>query len=162
MDSTFSEKQEQKEHSHKSVHLHLAHSYSLYFFGLLFGLIFDFIFPLRLFSSGVSTFFGITLIIFSSILILWAQKISHPFYIDNVLEGRLFHKGPYRFTKSPTHLGLALLVIGFGFLINAFFVIIFTILAFITSKVTYLRKRELFLEKNFGEAYKEYKKSVHL
>jgi protein-S-isoprenylcysteine O-methyltransferase Ste14 len=71
-----------------------------------------------------------------------------------------FCRGPYCYTRSPTHFGLFLLIIGFGFVLNAFFVVLFTFFCFLITKITFVKKQEKLLEEKYGTAYTEYKKSV--
>ena len=73
-----------------------------------------------------------------------------------------FCQGPYCYTRTPTHWGLFFLVLGFGILVNAFFVVVTTIVSFIVSKFIFLRRGEAILAKKYGTPYLEYKKQVKL
>ncbi|MCE9585275.1 hypothetical protein K8Q94_01470 [Candidatus Nomurabacteria bacterium] len=140
-----------------STHKVLAHSYLFYFMSFLLGIFLDFIFPIKVFTKDGSLYFGIFLIFISSLLILWAQKTSRNLDVsisDN------FKKGPYRYMRGPTHLGLTSLFVGFGILINGTFVILFTLIAFLITKRTFLKKQEMLLEKKYGDIYARYKNLV--
>src|SRR3989344_2477675 len=95
------------------VHKILAHSYTLYFFLFLVGVYLDFIFPFEIFTNSIWVSTGILLLIFSTILIIWAQKTSRNLDIQNIRK-ETFYQGPYRYARSPTHWGLFLLMFGFG------------------------------------------------
>lgn len=143
----------------KSVHLILAYSYLFYFTALLFGILFDFLFPRKLFTESVMTPIGFIFLILASFLIIWAQMSSRNFN-DNDLTKDAFRNGPYSFVRMPTHLGLFLLILGFGMVVNATFVILFSILSFLAAKLFFVRKEESILENQYGNQYLEYKKSV--
>lgn len=58
------------------------------------------------------------------------------------------------------HWGLFILMLGFGILINAIFVILFSIVSFVVAKFIFLKKEENILAGKYGAPYMEYKKSV--
>lgn len=151
------------ENPHKNkVHGILAHSYSLYFLFLLIGMSFDGIFKLQLFTDSISMMFGSILLMSSTLLIVWAQKSSRNLGEKDTIRKSSFMKGPYVITRSPTHWGLFFLILGFGILMNATFIVFFTIISFILTKIFFLHKQEKILEKKYGKPYLEYKESVWL
>ena len=153
---------EQNKYLHKNkVHHILAHSYSFYFLLFIIGVFLDLIFNVQFFESPVLLPVGFVLLVLASLLIFWAQKSSHKLKIEN-LSKETFCRGPYCYTRSPTHWGLFLLMLSFGFITNAFFVIVFTVVSFFITKFVFVKKQESILEEKYGEAYKEYKKSVRL
>ncbi|MEI8174562.1 MAG: methyltransferase [bacterium] len=143
------------------VHKILAHSYTMYFILFLIGVCLDFIFKIKIFSSSIMVPIGIVFLIFSTFLIIWAQKTSRNLDIDN-LSKEIFSKGPYRLTRSPTHWGLFFLMLGFGIVANAVFVVLTTLISFLISRLVFLDKQEDVLALKYGEHYLEYKKSVKL
>lgn len=143
------------------VHGVLANSYSLYFILFLMGIFFDIICPIKILQYSFSPSFGLLFIIIGSGLIYWAQKTSRNLKKEEITKDT-FYKGPYRFSRSPTHWGLFFLMAGFGIMVNAFFVILFVFVAFFISKLIFLRKEEIILVKKYGEPYLKYKKSVRL
>ncbi len=142
-----------------SVHSVLAHSYTVYFLAFLSGLFLDFIFPFDLFKQSISVPIGLILIVLASLLILWAQRTSSQLKVDQV-SYKSFHKGPYRFSRIPTQLGLSILMLGFGILTNAVFIIFFTIISFIIAKFFFSRKASSILADKYGAPYLKYKKLV--
>ncbi len=143
------------------IHTILAHSYSFYFIAFLVGLFFDFIFKFKIFTHPIVILIGFILIIFSSILIFWAQNTSRNLK-SKILTKDDFLIGPYRFSRSPTHWGLTFLMLGFGFLVNGFFVIFLTIISFFITKFIPLKEEEAILAQKYGEPYLEYKKLVRV
>ena len=141
------------------VHRILAHSYSLYFILFLIGFLLDILYPIKIFESNVIKYFGFLLLLFASYLIFWAQKTSRNLNKENLTMDS-FRRGPYYFTRSPTHLGIFLLIIGFGMVANTIFVIFFSVVAFFVTKLVFLKEQEMLLEERYGEPYREYKKIV--
>lgn len=145
---------------HKNtVHKVLAHSYLFYFILLLVGLFLDFIFPIKIFWNSALPLLGIIFLFIGTFLIIWAQSVSRHLKKDNISK-ETFCQGPYSFTRSPTHLGLFVLTLGFGFTINGLFIVIFSVISFIFTKAIFLKKEEKILSEKYGIPYLEYKKSV--
>jgi len=148
-----------------SVHNILAHSYSFYFIMFLFGIVLEFSHPIKSFNVQSVSSIGVFLLVISSVLIFWAQKTSRNLKKVRVLNeahSDNFLKGPYRFSRRPTHLGLFLLMLGYGITTNSFWIILFACLSFVFTKYIFVRKEENILEKKYGEHYSKYKKIVNL
>ena len=142
-----------------SVHRVLAHSYSMYFILFLIGLFLDFMNDFKIFNNPSIIFVGILFLIFGTFLVLWAQRTSRHLEKENISK-ETFSKGPYRFTRTPTNFGLLFLMVGFGLITNAAFVILFAVISFIFAKIVFLNKQEQILSEKYGAPYLEYKKSV--
>lgn len=142
-----------------NVHIVLAYSYSIYLLLFLLGIFFDLVFGFKILNLPLLAPIGMALILLATGLIYWAQRTSRNLKIEN-LKKESFCKGPYCLTRTPTHWGLFLLILGFGLTINALFIIIFAIVSFVFTKLTYIKKEEKMLEKKYGAPYLEYKKSV--
>ena len=155
------EQKENKEQNKSKVHIVLAHSYSVYLILFLVGTCFDIIFKLKIVNFPFSALIGAGFIFFASLLIFWAQKTSRNLQKENLTK-ESFSKGPYFFVRNPTYLGLFFLLIGFGIIANVIFIIITTIISVILTKFIYLKKEEELLEKKYGEPYREYKKAVKI
>ncbi len=141
------------------VHFVLSHSYLVFLFAVVFGVIFDMIIPLKFFSNNIFQYFGLTFIIIGTAIVYWAQTSS------NILKNKRdkekldlgFAYGPYKYSRSPTHLGLFIMTFGLALIINSTFTMLFTILAYILTKLIYLKREEKLLEKKYGEEYCNYK-----
>lgn len=143
------------------VHRILAHSYSVYFLFFLIGVVLNIVFNWKIFSDGWPTMVGATMLAFATLLILWAQHTSRNLNRGNISK-ETFCRGPYCYTRSPTHWGLFLLMLGFGLVVNSFFVVLFTALAFLLTRLIFLAKEEQALVEKYGEPYREYQKTVKL
>ena len=147
------------EHKH-AVHHVLAQSYYLFLLFFLLGIIFDFIFPINIFKDSTMMPIGFYFIILSSILILWSQRAERNFRSVENVNKETFCFGPYCYTRNPIHWGLFLLMLGFGIMTNAFFIIFFTLFSLAVIKFLFIKKEELILTKKYGAPYIEYKKLV--
>lgn len=148
-----------KKHPQHVVHKTLAQSYFTYFLLLILGVLLDLFFPIRVFHNTIMISVGFVLLVFATFLIIWAQHTSRKLDIQNLTK-ESFCKGPYCYTRTPTNYGLLFLVLGFGFILNAFSVIVFTIVAFVIARLGFLKKQEKILADRYGQAYQEYKKIV--
>ena len=105
---------------------------------------------------------GLLLIFFSPALILWSQYSIKKFVErEQKKEGdRVFYIGPYKYTRNPTYLGLALLTLGFSFISSSFLMLIGTIISFHVVNFTVVKKEEELMHKKYGEEYSSYKSQV--
>lgn len=148
------------------VHTVLGHSYLVYFVTFMIGLLIDTKWALH-FDAPFLMPVGFVLLFLGPLLILWAQHTSHALAVKQI-EGSTetrthdFFHGPYVFTRSPTHMGLFLMIIGLGFLFNSVSIVTTTVVAFILTRVFFLSKEESLLEEKYGDEYREYKKQVKL
>jgi protein-S-isoprenylcysteine O-methyltransferase Ste14 len=143
----------------QSVHKVLATSYLTYFLLCSLGLFLGIFFPLH-FSVPNSLTFAVICFGLGPALMIWAQYTSHRFEIIKQKTGELhFSKGPYRYLRNPTHLGLVILVLGYAFATETAMLFATTGLAYIISNF-FFRRHEQILEFRYGEPYKNYKSSV--
>jgi len=142
-----------------SVHHILAHSYLFYFVAFLLGMFFDFMFPLELFSQYDLSILGIVFLAVGTVLVVWAQRSTMHLKRENMTKDT-FCNGPYRYTRSPTNYGIFLSLLGFGFIMNASFIIIFSCISLLVTKFIFIKKEEEILTSKYGAPYVEYKSSV--
>ncbi len=143
----------------QSVHRVLATSYLTYFLLCSFGLCLSIFFPIKFSVPNASTF-GVFCFVAGPLLIVWAQITSHIFEKVKQQTGQLcFNKGPYRYLRNPTQLGLVILVLGYAFASGTAMLFLTAGLAYIVSNV-FFRKHESILENKYGDVYKKYKESV--
>jgi protein-S-isoprenylcysteine O-methyltransferase Ste14 len=145
--------------SKNAVHYVLAHSYSFYFLMFLLGVFMNIFYPIRIFESYYMSTTGFVILVLGTVLIVWAQNTSRDLNTTN-LSKDIFYQGPYRYTRGPTHLGLFLLILGFGIIANSVYIVIFSIISFLVGKFFFLKKEEEILATKYGTPYIEYKKIV--
>ena len=68
--------------------------------------------------------------------------------------------GPYKITRNPMYLGLVLLVVGSGFVLNSVWPILMAVPVLLLLRNAVILKEEQYLERKFGAAYTDYKARV--
>ena len=72
----------------------------------------------------------------------------------------LVEHGPYRVSRHPMYLGLAVLSLGVCFLWNALWPVLLLPVAVVVLDRTIIVAEELYLEQRFGDQYRRYKERV--
>lgn len=73
---------------------------------------------------------------------------------------KIVRRGPFKLTRNPMYLSLALLMAAIAFLGNAFSFVIMTIIFMVIIDRGVIRPEETYLLKKFGDEYREYQSSV--
>lgn len=146
------------------IHVVLGHSYLFSFFGLLVGLFIDVFWKYRL-DGSTFTSVGLIFLMVGSILIFWAQNTSRK--TKNIRHGKEvthdnFFVGPYIFTRSPTHMGIAIMMLGLGLVMNSASIVITALLSYLITRYLFVQEEERLLARKYGDAYRIYKKKVPL
>lgn len=145
------------------IHVILGHSYLFHFVFLCIGFILDTLYPLSFKSPQVAEYIGLVFVVLGTLLMTWSQQSSkkslHERHETNPSMMAFFH-GPYSFLRSPTQIGLCMMITGLGLVLNAVFITLTAITAFILSKFIFVKKQEKVLESSYGHTYKEYKAKV--
>ena len=153
-------------HKQGSVHHVLAQSYFLFFVAVLVGFFMNVFFPIKINAENPPVMYGAILILIGTWIVVWAQKTSRKGAKDRFEKDTLTHhhffQGPYKYFRSPTHVGLTFLVFGYGLLANSFFIILSTVVFSIISKIVYIKREEKILEEKYGQPYSDYKKKVKM
>lgn len=145
----------------RSVHRVLAHSYFTTLGFFLLGAALDIFFGWKIMDEEIIGPAGLGFLVAGTALVFWAQYSSHKFVKENITSDS-FRRGPYRFTRNPTHWGLFLVLLGFGLAWNALFVIIFTVISLFVTKTIFLKQEEAILAEKYGAPYLEYKQATRL
>ncbi len=144
------------------IHFILSHSYVVFFIAVILGSIFHIYFNLYIFSGILYPYIGFMLIILGSLLIYISQQASAG--LKKTKEGGLttadFEQGPYKYSRNPTHIGMTVMTLGLGLLLNSFFMVFFILCASVITKQIFLKEEEILLEQKYGQAYSDYKKKV--
>ena len=68
--------------------------------------------------------------------------------------------GPYRFTRNPMYVGMALLSVACGLLLNTWWPMLLTVPALIAVQRFVIVREEAYLRRRFGAEYEEYTRRV--
>ena len=144
------------------IHLTLSYSYTVFLVAVVIGAIFHSVFNFQIITNPVNPYVGFILIILGSLLIYWAQNSTkaNSKWVGKTITEDYFKSGPYKYSRSPTHFGLFIMTLGLGLLFSSFFVILFVTLAYIFTKIFFLKKEETILEKKYGQVYTDYKNKL--
>lgn len=144
------------------VHHILFHSYFVSFFAIILGVIVDRLMPISIFPIPSITYqyFWVGMIILGSLLIYWAQSSSSTLKNKENRDLNFFLRGPYKYTRNPTNLGVTIMALSFGFLINSFFSVVFIIITHLISKFVFIKKQDSILEERYGDVFRSYKEKV--
>ncbi len=157
---------ETKEESFRGevVHLILSHSYTVFLLAVILGVILDVFIPINIFNNYVYQYVGFAMIVLGSILIYWAQSTTRSTKKEEVqkqdMKVREFARGPYKYSRNPTYIGITIMTLGLGFLINSVFSVVLVLIASLITKFIFIKKEEILLEQKYGEDYCNYKKKV--
>jgi protein-S-isoprenylcysteine O-methyltransferase Ste14 len=139
-----------------SIHTTLAHSYLTYFVFSMIGLFADtyigFDVSLPYASTIAVTCFGL-----GAFLIGWAQYTSR--HTKEVGATPYFLRGPYRYMRNPTHLGMVILVVGYTAVSGSIVFCAITIVGYLVSNV-FFKRYESLLKDTYDREYEVYKKDV--
>ncbi len=130
--------------------------------GLIFGVFLEFIIPTKMFPPHTAQIIGAVLVVLATVVILWSQKTSAEFRKrEKQGEARSFSKGPYRWSDNPTSFSLALLVIGFGFMLNSLMIVALSAVGYWLSYMVYERRKKILMEEHYKDDYINYKKKIN-
>jgi protein-S-isoprenylcysteine O-methyltransferase Ste14 len=73
---------------------------------------------------------------------------------------RLTTEGPFRYTRNPGYLSMAMIYAGIAFLRNALWAILFLPLVLYVTQREVIGREERYLERTFGEKYLAYRARV--
>ena len=135
----------------------------IYLLPLLFGLILDRKAHLPFLPSGVARIVGWPLIGCGALINGWFLKtIRHaevPIRTDKPVP-KLTTEGPFRYTRNPSYLALAMIYAGIALLRNSLWAILLLPLVVIVMQREVIGREEQYLERTFGEEYLTYKARV--
>lgn len=69
-------------------------------------------------------------------------------------------EGPYRLTRNPMYLGFAVMYLGFAFVVNSLWPLLFLPEAIALTYVFAIKREEQYLTREFGDAYTAYRARV--
>ena len=72
----------------------------------------------------------------------------------------LIHTGPFRYSRNPLYLAVIFLIIGIGFGVDNVWIIAMVVPLIFIMSVAVIAREEKYLEREFGQEYLDFKKSV--
>jgi protein-S-isoprenylcysteine O-methyltransferase Ste14 len=135
----------------------------IYLLALLLGLLLDRRAHVPFLPRGVARITGWLLIGGGVLLAGWFRKTMRdadaPVRTDRPVP-RLTTDGPFRYTRNPAYVSLAMIYAGIGALRNALWPILLLPLVLWVIQREVIGREERYLERTFGEEYLSYKRRV--
>ncbi len=128
------------------------------------GLILSLAFPVNFLTLVPRVILGVLLAVLAATGLVYAfrtmQRANTP--LDPRETPRtIVTAGPYRFSRNPIYLSMAVFVLGIGLLADALWVLPLLLVALLVIHFGVVAREERYLERKFGAAYLQYKSSVH-
>lgn len=128
--------------------------------GLAAGAAIDRVLP---FAPGYASYAGFLLVIAGVALDVWAAAEFRKAKTTILPWGRaslLVPAGPYRFTRNPMYLGMAMSYLGLAIAVGSWWALALLPVALLAITFYVIRREERHLEARFGEEYLAYKERV--
>ncbi|MDQ4122858.1 MAG: isoprenylcysteine carboxylmethyltransferase family protein [Acidobacteriota bacterium] len=138
---------------------------SIYFAGLVAGLIFNYFFPaaIAFLPRMAGIIAGIVLIVFAGFVIFAAFR-AFSAAKTNIEPWKpttaIVSSGVYRFSRNPIYLAMTLLYVGAALLLDSVWVLLFVIPVLFLINFGVILREEKYLTAKFGKEYLDYKKRV--
>lgn len=94
---------------------------------------------------------------FSSFVLFWRRRNS---IIPTRPANELVVSGPYRFSRNPMYVGLAVLTTAVAIVLNTWWPVLLLVPALIVIRVTVIAREERYLRRRFGAEYDAYTRRV--
>ena len=131
---------------------------------LVLGLVLHFVVPLPFLPTVLlQLVIGIPIMFLSGMTVISAvvtfRRAKTTFSI-NKESTAMVTQGPYRFTRNPAYLALAVLYLGIGVAVNALWVVVLLPVPVVVITLAAMRPEEAYLERKFGAEHLSYKARV--
>lgn len=141
-------------------------SYSTAVFGtaLVLAVVLDIVFPFKFMQEPWNRYLGLFVVVIGTFIVLWAETVGRKYSIRRK-RGEVTHvdhisKGAYSFSRNPKYVGLGVLLLGLGIILNSLFVMAAAIVSILVIHFFLIHKEETLLSERHGDIYHEYKKKV--
>ena len=138
----------------------------LFVFGFVIGLLADGVLPLALLGAdrrAVAVWLGWGAIAGGLGLMLWGIATfarSRTAVMPHLPASRLVTAGPYRFTRNPMYVGIAVAYTGVAMLIDTAWPLLLLPAVLVVLVAVVVRREERYLDRTFGERYRDYRRRV--
>jgi protein-S-isoprenylcysteine O-methyltransferase Ste14 len=134
-----------------------------FFIYLIISILLHYVLPIAQIINSPANWLGFIFFAIGSLLNIWADQIMKknkttvkPLEKPSVL----IQTGPFKISQNPMYLGIAVLLIGAGFILGSVTSFVGIILFIAAMEVVFIPKEEKILQEQFGEEYLKYKKKV--
>ena len=109
------------------------------------------------------TALGVALTILASVLIQWSAwefKRNKTAVVPWKATRVIVDSGPFRVSRNPIYVGFALMQVGLGLWSDKLAVVLMVIPAILATNVLIIAKEEEYLQRKFGDVYRDYQSRV--
>lgn len=137
-----------------------------YLLGLIVGFVIQYFYPVYLARPGhrqIMYTLGAIWIVLGLVLFIWALltfRRAGTSPIPHIPTTALTGNGPYRLTRNPMYLAMALFSVGVSLTANALWPLLSVPVAMVLIDRLVIRKEEHYLDAKFGDAYRQYRSRV--
>ena len=135
----------------------------IYLVTLIFGLLLGRRFPISVLPRKMARGFGFSLLGGGVLLLGWFESAMRqadtPASPYKPVE-RIATEGPFRYSRNPGYLAMAMIYTGIASLANALWAILLLPVALLAIQRGVIEREERYLEGKFGEEYLSYKEQV--
>ena len=135
----------------------------LYGAAFLVVLALNWLLPLQIVKQTVALWVGVALVVVGAGIGLWGQRTMraagtsvHPSEPTTAIVTR----GPFRFSRNPLYVALTLLYVGLSLAVNTWWGLIALVPLLFTLHYGVVLREERYLERKFGDTYREYRVKV--
>lgn len=135
----------------------------LFGIALLIAIALHWRFPLRLPGRDVTLTLGIVLLIAGVGLAVWGHDVMVRAGTNvNPLKPTtaIVTAGPFRYSRNPLYISLTLIFLGISFILGMAWGVVVLVPALLVLHFGVVLREERYLERKFGETYREYKRRV--
>ena len=135
----------------------------IYLAGLVIGYLLSFIHHVALLPQLFSLIVGVVLFLCGFVLSAWGAntfRTNNTSLNTTVPVTKIVSSGPFRMSRNPMYLGLAIIYLGISFMVNDLLVLLFLVPVLAVMNWYIIPREERYLEANFGEEYRTYKQKV--
>jgi protein-S-isoprenylcysteine O-methyltransferase Ste14 len=136
----------------------------LFLGSIALGVLLQLALPLRFAEgSGLRVAVGIAVVALGFAEIAWAFVVMRRTGQDpdpRKPSPELIPQGPYRYSRNPMYGGMTLIQTGVGVALGNLWVLLLLVPTLMILRRTVIEKEEAYLERRFGDAYRDYKSRV--
>ena len=134
-----------------------------FFIYLIISILLHYVLPIAQIINSPANWLGFIFFAIGSLLNIWSDQLMKKNKTTvKPLEkpSTLIQTGPFKISRNPMYLGIALLLIGAGFILGSVTSFVGVILFVAAMEMVFIPKEEKILQEQFGEEYMKYKKKV--
>jgi protein-S-isoprenylcysteine O-methyltransferase Ste14 len=134
----------------------------LYAAGLGAMLVLRWLWPLAI-LGGAGLWPGLALVVLAVGLLIWGRRtlVAGGTNVDPSLPSTaVVISGPYRLSRNPLYVGLALVYLGLTLALDSWWGIVLLAIVLIVMHRGVIRREERYLEQKFGDGYRQYRSAV--